>query len=181
MQGNIRRVVTGHDGQGRAIVVSDGQPPVYNSRPAHFRVEVWSTDSTPAVIGSTANPDLREHRLPPPQNGTALKIVDFPPDRHDAVPNAGDITQAASTFLQGKHPGMHRTETMDYCIVLDGEIHLILDDSEILLQQGDVAVQCSTNHAWSNRSGNSCRMAFFMIDGKFDPALAKALQANVSQ
>jgi quercetin dioxygenase-like cupin family protein len=173
MQGNIRRVVTGHDGQGRAVVVSDGQPPVYNSRPGHFRIEVWSTDSTPAVIGSTANPDLREHRLPPPPNGTALKIVDFPPDQRNAMPAAGDITQSATAFRPGSHPGMHRTETMDYCIVLDGEIYLMLDDSEILLRQGDVVVQCGTNHAWSNRSSNSCRMAFFMTDGKFDPALAK--------
>lgn len=183
MQGKIRRIVTGHDGHGHAVVISDDQPPVYNSRPGHFRVEVWSTDATPAVIGSQANPDLKEHRLPPPRNGTALKVLDFPPEQPGDVPAQAkaDITHSASTFRPGSHPGMHRTETIDYCIVLEGEIHLVLDDSEVLMRQGDVAIQCGTNHAWSNRSGRSCRMAFFMIDGKFDPALADVFKTATPQ
>ena len=73
---------------------------------------------------------------------------------------------------------MHRTETIDYAIVLEGELHLILDDSEVLLKAGDVTVQVGTNHAWSNRSGKPCRIAFILIDGAFEPALKQSLASR---
>jgi mannose-6-phosphate isomerase-like protein (cupin superfamily) len=182
MEGRVRRVVTGHDKRGRAIVVSDAQPPSYCSRPGHFRTEVWATETTPAVIGGDADPDRRTHVLPPPANGTAFKIVDFPPDALAARPASGasDILSSVSTAKPGVHPGMHRTETVDYCIVLEGEVFLVLDESEVLLQQGDVVIQCGTNHAWSNRSSHSCRLAFFMIDGQFEPGLARVIKASSS-
>jgi uncharacterized cupin superfamily protein len=73
---------------------------------------------------------------------------------------------------------MHRTETVDYAIILEGEMHLVLDDSEVLCRAGDVVIQCGTNHAWSNRSGRPCKVAFILIDGKFDADLAQQLGAH---
>ena len=73
------------------------------------------------------------------------------------------------------HPLMHRTESVDYGIVIDGEMTLVLDDSEVLLKQGSVVVQRGTNHAWANRSGRPCRMLFVLVDGTFEPSIAEAL------
>ena len=85
----------------------------------------------------------------------------------------------ASTFdANARHPFMHRTESIDYGIVLSGEIHLVLDDSETLLKAGDVGVQRGTNHAWANRSGARCRMMFVLIDGRYDAAVANALASR---
>jgi uncharacterized cupin superfamily protein len=70
---------------------------------------------------------------------------------------------------------MHRTESVDYGIVIDGEMTLVLDDSEVLLKQGSVVVQRGTNHAWANRSGRPCRMLFVLVDGSFEPSIAEAL------
>ena len=77
-----------------------------------------------------------------------------------------------SSDLGGRHPMMHRTETIDYAVVLDGEITLLLDDVDVQLKTGDVVIQRGTNHAWSNRSGKPCRMLYILIDGRFDPDLA---------
>ena len=78
------------------------------------------------------------------------------------------------------HPLMHRTESVDYAIVLSGEIHLVLDDSETLLHEGDVVIERGTNHAWANRSGQPCRMLFVLIDGKLEPEIAKHIPAERS-
>jgi mannose-6-phosphate isomerase-like protein (cupin superfamily) len=81
--------------------------------------------------------------------------------------------EKAATFGKGgRHPLMHRTETIDYAIVLSGEITMVMDDRDVELKAGDVLVQCGTNHAWSNRSNAPCVIAFVLIDGEFDPALA---------
>ena len=80
--------------------------------------------------------------------------------------------ERAATFGKGgRHPLMHRTETIDYAIVLSGEITMVMDDRDVELKAGDVLVQCGTNHAWSNRSNAPCVVAFVLIDGEFDPAL----------
>jgi uncharacterized cupin superfamily protein len=92
----------------------------------------------------------------------------------DAFSQIGDV--AASTVKAASpHPLMHRTESVDYGIVIEGEMTLILDDSEVLLKPGSVVVQRGTNHAWANRSGKPCRMLFILVDGVYDPAIAKAL------
>ena len=82
--------------------------------------------------------------------------------------------ERAATFGKGgRHPLMHRTETIDYAIVLSGEITMVLDDVDVLLEAGDIVVQCGTNHAWSNRSNAPCVVAFVLIDGAFEPELAQ--------
>ena len=72
---------------------------------------------------------------------------------------------------------MHRTETIDYAVILSGEITMLLDDEDVHLKAGDVVVQCGTNHAWSNRSNDVCEVLFVLIDGKFEPELAESLKA----
>ena len=187
----VRRVVTGHDRDGKAIVISDGPAPsVHTSelRPGHRSTDIWRTASTPATIDfAAAEPTLGPRRQLPPANGTVVRISQIPPDsesvgridRETAKKVFASMgNESGSTFAAGgRHPMMHRTESIDYAIVLDGEIFLVLDDSEVLLRAGDVVVQCGTNHAWSNRSDRPCRMAFILIDGAYEPELKRKLTA----
>ncbi len=189
--GRVRRVVTGHDEHGKAVVIADGLAPAIHTnplRPGHWTTDVWRTGATPAPIsGHAADPTGGPRKQLPPKSGTAVRIADFLPEsealRRLDPQSAKQVFAAmgnepASTFgSSGRHPMMHRTETIDYAIVLVGEIALILDDSEVTLRAGDVVVQCGTNHAWSNRSDQPCRIAFVLIDGQFDAALATMLAA----
>jgi uncharacterized cupin superfamily protein len=80
--------------------------------------------------------------------------------------------ESGSTFGKtGRHPLMHRTQTIDYAIILSGEITMLLDDTEVLLKTGDILVQCGTNHAWTNRSNAPCTVAFILLDGQYDENL----------
>ncbi len=186
MQGKTRRVVTGHDKDGKAIVTSDAAAPnviAHPTRTGYFSTQIWATHSTPAPIGNEPDPTV-QGRMPlaPPKEGTVIRVIEFPPepaslramsaeDAHKAFVAIGG--GEASTFKPGAlHPLMHRTESIDYGIVLEGEIFLVLDDTETLLKAGDFVVQRGTNHAWSNRSGANCRVAFILVDGKFSPELA---------
>jgi quercetin dioxygenase-like cupin family protein len=186
----VRRVVTGHDAQGRAVVVFDGPAPFVHVNaldPEWYSTDVWRTNATPATIMAAAEePTLGPRRQMPERNGTVLRINHYPPEaeavRRMSVAESRKAfaalgNEAASTFGKGgRHPLMHRTETIDYAIVLAGEITMVLDDSEVALKAGDIVIQCGTNHAWSNRSAAPCVIAFVLIDGKFDPALADRLQ-----
>jgi hypothetical protein len=180
-QKTFRRVVTGHDADGKAIVISDA-PPVHMQlvggpgSPTFF--EIWHTQETPALILPQAKePDEEGLVLPPPKKGTRLRVIEFPPESEEIRKLTGADAAAkfkamgdekASTAVAGApHPLMHRTQTLDYGIVLEGEITLILDLTETIIKAGDVIIQCGTNHAWANRSGKTCRMAFILIDGQF--------------
>lgn len=191
MSEKVRRVVTGHDGAGRAVVAIDGEPPVTFSRPdvpglAFY--EIWNTASSPAAVDNGADPTAgRAVKVPPPQNGTIIRLIDFPPE-NSAAPKP-TLEQAGQLFgLMGlhpptdpetfaRHPFMHRTSSVDYGIVLSGSITMLLDDTQVELKAGDVVVQRGTNHAWANRSGAVCRMAFVLIDGAYAPELKKSLGA----
>lgn len=185
----IHRVVTGHDAQGKAIVASNGPLPTVvaiEAIPGTVFHEVWETHATPAPLDNAADPTTGPLKLPPLRHGTRMRFVDIPPDTaeflaqgatrmKDAFTQAGDV--GASTVQRGSpHPLMHRTESIDYGVVIEGEMTLVLDDSEVLLKPGSVVVQRGTNHAWANRSGKPCRMLFVLIDGAFDPALAAAIE-----
>src|SRR6185437_4836094 len=180
----IRRVVTGHDADGQAIIAADGRLPTVvelSAVPGTIFHEVWSTQGSPASVDNGPDPSIGPIQLPPPRHGTRIRFVDIPPDtedflRHgtekmkDAFHQIGDA--GASTVKTGSpHPLMHRTETIDYGIVIAGEITLLLDKGETLLKEGDVVIQRGTNHAWANRTGKPCRMLFILVDGKFDPGL----------
>jgi hypothetical protein len=180
----IRRVVTGHDARGLATIAYDGPLPTVvevAAIPGTVFHEVWSTLATPAPVGNGPDPTLGALQLPPPPHGTRIRFVDIPPDTEDllaqgaarmrdAFAQIGDA--AASTVKPGSpHPLMHRTQSIDYGIVIEGEMTLVLDDVETPLRRGDVVVQRGTNHAWANRSGKPCRMLFILVDGKFEAGI----------
>lgn len=184
----IHRVVTGHDGDGKAVFASHGPLPTVveiAAIPGTIFHEVWSTGGTSAPVDNGPDPTLGPLMLPPPKQGTRIRFVDIPPDTAEflahgaqrmgeAFAQIGDV--AASTVKAGSpHPLMHRTESVDYGIVIEGELTLVLDDSEVLLRPGSVVVQRGTNHAWANRSGRPCRMLFVLIDGAYEPSIAAAL------
>jgi hypothetical protein len=190
MEGRVRRVVTGHDGSGKAIVISDGLAPTVRTnplRPGHISVDVWKTAASPVLLSrEEPDPTVGPKQIHPPHNGTVIRISEIAPES-DAIRNldphkAREVFKAmgnegASTFGRGgRHPFMHRTETLDYAVVLAGEIDLLLDDEDVHLKAGDVVIQRGTNHAWSNRSDKPCRMLYILIDGAFAPELAAMLE-----
>lgn len=186
MEGKVRRVVTGHDSSGKAIVISDGLAPAVRTnplRPGHISVDLWKTSSSPVILKTEEpEPTLGPKQIHPPSQGTIIRISEIAPETEairDLDPGkAREVFKAmgnegASTFGRGgRHPFMHRTETIDYAVVLDGEIVLLLDDQDVHLRAGDVVIQRGTNHAWSNRSDKPCRMLYVLIDGTFAPELA---------
>ena len=178
----VRRIVTGHDGDGKAVVIFDEETPnVF--RPEHrpgVRIDnVWRVRGSPAALAGNddAAPAGERIGLEPPTDGSVFRVIEFPPeagwiDKVDRAAAQESFRQfgaghAADASDDPPHPLMHRTETIDYAVCLSGEIHLVLDDSEVLVRAGDVVVQRGTNHAWSNRTDLPCRMAFVLIDGAF--------------
>ena len=138
----------------------------------------------PAPVDNGADPSTGPTMHGPPKNGTRIRFVDLPPDASylaEAASRMKDLfaevndTEGLTVKADSPHPMMHRSEAVDYGIVIEGEIFLVLDDSEVLLRPGSVVVQRGTNHAWANRSGRPCRMLFVQIDGRYEPALAAAL------
>jgi mannose-6-phosphate isomerase-like protein (cupin superfamily) len=157
-----RRVVTGHDRSGKSVVLWDGPPPQHH--PMHGAevgadfYEIWnSTRPVPLLTAQESEPNERAFTIMP-VSGHLLRIIEIYP------PSQG-----------GKRTVMHRTRTVDYVVVIKGEIVLVLDDSEVTLRAGDVVVQRGTDHAWENRSSQPARMAFFHIDAQFDAELLKVL------
>jgi quercetin dioxygenase-like cupin family protein len=185
MQKVFRRVVTGHDASGNSVVISDAPPERIQkvggaTGPTFF--EVWNTRETPAVIDRhSGEPFETGLVLAPPKEGTRIRVLEIPPEteethRIDAATARAHFAEVsaegASTFKSGAgHPFMHRTETVDYGIVLEGELVLVLDEGETTIRAGDIVIQRGTNHAWANRSGKSCRIAFILIDGRFSDGL----------
>jgi hypothetical protein len=181
----IRRVVTGHNPAGRAIIQSDGPPArvqaIAGNGPTFH--EIWNTRETPALIDPEgAEPPEPQLTLTPPPHGTRIRVLDIPPeteamasiDAAMAREHFAEIGAAeASTHggAEARHPYMHRTETIDYGIVLEGEITLIVDEGETIVRSGDIVIQRGTNHGWANRSGRNCRIAFILIDGRFSGGL----------
>ncbi len=174
MPRNIRRVITGHDDDGNSRVVLDetmtpdmghvltpeGQENVRLS-------DVWLTRTIPA--DNSGNDDTVEDKvtLEPPAGGAVFRVLELPPDSER---NYGKMKEyfekmGAGERLDGqKHPGMHKTKTVDYLIVISGEIWLILDEEEVHLKAGDTCVQRGTLHAWSNRGDEPCVLAGILLD-----------------
>jgi quercetin dioxygenase-like cupin family protein len=156
-----RRIVTGHAADGRSVILSDGPVPHVRDLPGASLDEVWSVENAPAMLGLQPN---GEPTSPAPHialgsgAGHIVRVIEFAPL------SAG-----------GRRSPMHRTKTIDYGIVLEGEVVLILSDSEHVLRAGDVVVQRGTDHAWENRSNSLARMVFVLVDAEFDTVLAQLL------
>lgn len=163
MSGKGRRIVTGHDANGKSIILSDGPPPQNHPMSgagvgADF-IEIWNSAAPVPNLTATesAEPNDRPFTIMPPA-GHLLRIIEMYP-----------------ASMGGHRTAMHRTRTLDYMVVIEGEIVLLLDDSEVTLKSGDVAVQRGTSHAWENRTDTITRCAFFHIDATFDEALLETL------
>ncbi len=180
----FRRIVTGHDEHGRAVILEDAPPPRVariggEHGPLFF--EVWNTRETPARIDrSSGEPREEGIQLAPPKNGTRIRVLEVPPEDpsiakltpEQARAHFAEVGAADAASHSGEHVFMHRTETIDYGIVLEGEITLIMEEGETVARAGDIVIQRGTNHGWANRGKEPCRIAFILIDGRFDAELA---------
>jgi len=172
----FRRIVTGHNASGKAVILEDAPPPrVKQIGGAHGPMfyEVWNTRETPVRLTAVAGePHEESIMLAPPKNGTRIRVLDIPPDDAHGHAEVG-AAEASQHGAGSRHSHMHRTETIDYGIVLEGEITLLVDEGETVVRTGDIVIQRGTNHGWANRSGRNCRIAFILIDGVFDPELQR--------
>jgi quercetin dioxygenase-like cupin family protein len=144
----IRRIVTGHVGDVAQVLIDAPASNAKYPAPGTVSTLIWSTDGAPATIPAGADPEDMGARIlgtAPPARGTRFAVIDFPP---------------------GNTARMHRTETVDYVIVLEGEIDMDMDASTVKMRAGDIMVQRGTNHAWANRSDKRARVAFVLIDAE---------------
>ena len=140
------------------------------------------TEASVSISANTDDVTTGALILPPPTGGTRFRFVDIPPDHeylHKLSPDDLKATfkeigddKAGTSSAESKHPLMHRTETIDYGIVISGTITLILDDEEVEVGENSVIIQRGTNHAWSNRTDHVCRIAFILIDANYDTQLS---------
>lgn len=189
---DIRRIVTGHDGSGKAVVLTQGALPHVtrpSAQPGLAFHEIWNTTQMPSHIDFDEPEPTDRHRVTaPPENGTIIRIVDIPPEGPDgpgfdkaqakAVFDAVGLGENAEHTTSGRHPLMHRTRSIDYGYVISGKITLLLDEDVVDLVAGNVVIQRGTIHAWANRSNAICRMLFVLTDGHFVPDLAAAQAAQ---
>ena len=154
----IRRVVTGRDAAGRSIFIMDGDAPDVFERPSEGVVvtELWETRSAPADNNGHDDPSTHPLHVQPPKMGSVFRIISYPPEKS----KESGVSEATKTHA----PSFHTTNTIDYVIVLSGEIYALVDGGEVLLKAGDVLIQRGTSHAWRNRSDTPARVAFALID-----------------
>jgi len=172
MARKFRRVVTGHDRDGKAIVVKDGTAENVKIRGAAgvAATLLWVTDQTPADLSGSEDAANREIGVAPPDGGTVFRIVEFQPQTAKSAPAEAEAIIKEMGVEQDaakkRHPFMHRTRSIDYALVLSGKITMMLDEEDVLLEAGDVVVQRGTNHAWVNRGQEPCAVAFILVDAK---------------
>jgi mannose-6-phosphate isomerase-like protein (cupin superfamily) len=174
----VRRIVTGHRPDGASTVLMDSAAPNVKQRAAgNASTLLWVTDESPALPASTDRA-AREIAVPPPSRGTIFRIAEFPPGVGGEVRDNETVLRdfgIGPEVRRGKpprHPAIHRTRSVDYVVVLEGEIDLLLDAGEVRLKAGDVVIQQGTNHAWINRGAATCRLAMVFVDAE-EPAELK--------
>jgi mannose-6-phosphate isomerase-like protein (cupin superfamily) len=174
----IRRVVTGHNAAGKAtIMISDHAPNVTAIKgwPGLGVTEIWVTDEMPVSNHGSRDHSLRPLRHDPTPSGTIFRVVEIPPETTDTKIDAGATfgqlgsANKPSSADSAKHPTMHKTDSIDYLVVISGSMHMVMEEGEIELHAGDCIVQRGTNHAWVNRSGQPCLLAAVLIDAKHAP------------
>jgi hypothetical protein len=178
----VRRVLTGHDADGKSIFIADGPAPnikKMTALPGLALTDLWETKGAPARNGGSDDAADRPVRLEPPPNGTILRIVEFPPDsawrgRTDGRAGFDSIGAGGVQDAHSSDPMMHKTATVDYIIVLKGEIYAIMDKGETLLKPGDILVQRGTNHSWSVRGNEPCIIAAVLVSAASLGAKGKA-------
>jgi mannose-6-phosphate isomerase-like protein (cupin superfamily) len=170
----VRRVLTGHDAGGRSTFIADGEAPNVKemaSMPGLALTDLWETAAAPASNAGEQDAAARPVRLEPPKNGTILRIVEFPPDSawRGGADGAAAFKSIGAGHAQDRgssDPMMHKTSTVDYIIVLKGEIYAVMETGEKLLRAGDILVQRGTNHSWSVRGNEPCIVAAVLVSAK---------------
>jgi uncharacterized cupin superfamily protein len=176
----VRRIVCIDNDEGQSEAISDGPTPDVRTdpaRPGFAAARVWVTDRTPARIKGIRETLHMPHTLEPPPGGSVCRVVTFPPDdafkgkvgarQVEAYFHAMGSPGASTYSTKAPNPYMQKTKTLDFCLVLEGEITLVLDMQEVHLTAGDTVVQRGANHAWSNRSTRPCVIAFSSHDGAY--------------
>jgi mannose-6-phosphate isomerase-like protein (cupin superfamily) len=176
----VRRIVCIDNAEGKSEAIADGPAPDVRTdpaRPGFASTRIWVTDATPARMKGIRDTVHLPHTLEPPPHGSVCRIVTFPPDAAfrgkigaaevEAYFRAMGSPHASTYGAKAPHPYMQKTRTLDFCLVLEGEITLVLDTEEVHLQEGDTVIQRGTNHAWSNRSDAPCVIAMSSHDGAF--------------
>jgi hypothetical protein len=173
----VRRIIAAHNENGESYIQEDGAAPNITSTggiEGFSWTELWALDDAPASNAGNDDAADRPIRLHPPERGNVFRVVDIPPDtlrfgaNLDQPPDnsrvAGEDAYAAGAG--SRHPGFHKTRTVDYAIVLEGEVVAMMDVGETPMGPGDILIQRGTNHAWSNRTDKACRIAFVLIDAE---------------
>ncbi|MES2189766.1 MAG: cupin domain-containing protein [Pseudomonadota bacterium] len=180
----VRRVVTGHDASGKSIFTMDGHATCVKemeSMPGLALTDLWETDTAPASNAGNHDTADRPVKLEPPRGGSILRIVEFPPDKvwrnnADAAAAFTSIGAGHAKDHSNSDPMMHTTLTVDYIIVLKGEIHALMDVGEKLLKAGDILIQRGTRHSWSVRGDEPCIVAAILVSAL--PVPGSAAQAH---
>ena len=174
MSWRVRRVLTGHTPDGKSTFMADGHAPNMKEMPSFpglALTDLWETTGAPASNEGYADAADRPIKLEPPKNGTIVRIVEFPPDAHRPQGNDGSagfkaIGAGHAQDKRSSDPMMHKTGTVDYIIVLKGEIYAVMETGEKLLRAGDVLIQRGTMHSWSVRTAEPCIIAAILVNAK---------------
>jgi mannose-6-phosphate isomerase-like protein (cupin superfamily) len=170
---DIRRVVTGLDANNRAVVMFDSRMPLKSGEYGLNSTNLWVTNTYPLGFSFKDDTSAIPVGVSPLDNGTKFRVVEFPP--LDAATEAkmapGFLMKTVGAVAPARgvavtHPLMHRTRSVDYAVVMSGEIDMMLDDQVVHLKAGDTVVQQATNHAWINRGTEMCRILFVLMDSK---------------
>lgn len=177
---HVRRIVTGYNTAGRSVFLEDGPSPAILTvpeRPGYKVDNLWRTSGDRPHVDEPDTITAQRGTVPPP-HGTVIRTLDIPPEAKDPEQrrrNAEATFRAIFSDLHkpgapapasGVHPAHHTTDTIDYAVVLQGEVWALLDEGEKLMRAGDVLIQRGTPHAWSNRSSAICRILFVLIDAR---------------
>ena len=167
-----RLVVTGHNDDRRSVIAFDGDAPhahVFESSGGLTVTDLWQTSSMPADNLASDELGSRSYSIEPPPKGSVFRVIDYPPDKVrfkniDREAAYRDMGAAHTLVKKDSRYPMHKTHTVDYAVILSGEIYAVMDEGEVLLKAGDCLVQRGTSHAWSNKTDEPCRIAFVLID-----------------
>jgi mannose-6-phosphate isomerase-like protein (cupin superfamily) len=170
---DIRRVVTGLDADNKAVVLFDSRMPLQAGPLGLQATNLWVTNSYPLDFSFKEDTSSIPVGVSPLDNGTKFRVVEFPPldPATESKMEPGGLMKAVGPVAPARgrpvtHPLMHRTRSVDYAVVLSGEIDMVLDDSTVHLKPGDTIVQQATNHAWVNHGTETCRILFVLMDSK---------------
>jgi hypothetical protein len=172
----VRRIVTGMNAAGKSAIIEDAPAKKVRSvpeRPGYRASEIWVTQGSPVPVNDPDRVNLIAG-VAPPAGGTLLRVIDIPPEPKDPAERDRAFRATFSKMYSDadhrpeghSHPGMHVTDTVDYAIVISGEIYAVMEEGEALMKAGDILIQRGTSHAWANRSDDVCRIAFVLIDGR---------------